>query len=164
MEREVRRLAVDGAVLFTGLRNDVARLLKISDLCVLPSQAREGLGIALIEAMAAGLPVVGTDVGGIPEVIRNGENGFLVPPGSAEPLAQAIGKLVGDQELRIAMGCRGRQIYEERFTLSTMMTQIEALYDQLLDSKGRAFFLRISSICQPLATSGGVGRRAFFSW
>jgi glycosyltransferase involved in cell wall biosynthesis len=139
LEREVRRLAMDEAVLFTGLRNDVSCLLQMSDLCVLPSQTREGLGIALIEAMAAGLPVVGTDVGGIPELIRNGENGFLVPPGSPKPLAQAIGTLVGDRELRIAMGRRGRQIYEARFTLSTMMTQVEALYDQLLERKDRAF-------------------------
>jgi glycosyltransferase involved in cell wall biosynthesis len=138
LETEARRLEIAKSIVFTGTRKDVFPLLWMSDICGLTSQAREGLGVALIEAMAANLPVVGTDVGGIPELICDGENGFLVPPGSPGPLADAIGKLVENRELRVRMGHKGRDIYEKQFTLPRMTQQIEALYDQLLEGKGRA--------------------------
>jgi len=131
LESDSRRLLIDKAVIFTGIRNDVFPLLQTSDIFVLPSQHREGLGIALIEAMAMNLPVIGTMVGGIPEVIMDGENGFLIPPGGSEQLASALKKLVEDPILRVRMGRRGRQLYEEKFTLARMMQQIEALYDDL---------------------------------
>jgi len=88
--------------------------------------------------MAVGLPVIGTNLGGIPEVIVDGENGFLVSPKSPDQLADALMKFVNDQGLRISMGRRGRQIYEEDFTLSKMIRQVETLYDQLLKNKTRA--------------------------
>jgi glycosyltransferase involved in cell wall biosynthesis len=110
-------------------------MLQIADIFALPSQTREGLGLAVIEAMATGLPVIGTDVGGIPELIRDGENGLLVPSGNPEKLADAIRKLSDDQILRSSMGERGRQIYENKFTLTKMIQQIEHLYDELLQQK-----------------------------
>jgi glycosyltransferase involved in cell wall biosynthesis len=134
-ETATRQLMIDQAVVFTGIRQDVFALLQTSDIFVLPSQYREGLGVALIEAMAVGLPVIGTDLGGIPEVIEDGENGFLVSPGSSKQLAEALKKLVNDQALRTGMGRRGRQMYEEKFTLPRMIQQIEALYDHLLERK-----------------------------
>lgn len=135
LETEAQRQKMDGAIVFTGIRNDVFELLQASDIFVLPSIVREGLSLALIEAMSANLPVVGTAVGGIPEVIEDGENGFLVSPGSSAQLAGALKKLVNDQALRTGMGRRGRQIYEKRFTVPTMIKQIETLYDQLLAEK-----------------------------
>jgi glycosyltransferase involved in cell wall biosynthesis len=135
LEIVTRQLMLDRAVVFTGIRQDVFSLLQTADIFVLPSQEREGLGVALIEAMAVGLPVIGTDLGGIPEVIEDGENGFLVSPGSSEQLAEALRKLVADQALRTGMGLRGRQMYEEKFTMPKMIQQIETLYDQLLAEK-----------------------------
>jgi glycosyltransferase involved in cell wall biosynthesis len=137
LETEVQRRKMDGAIVFTGIRNDVFALLQVSDIFVLPSIIREGLSLALIEAMSASLPVIGTEVGGIPEVIEEGGNGFLVSPGSSEQLAEALKKLINDQALRTGMGRRGRQIYEEKFTMPKMIQQIETLYDQLLAEKIR---------------------------
>ncbi len=137
IEAAARKLAIDQSVSLLGVRNDVFELLRASDIFVLPSQNREGLGVALIEAMAAGLPVIGTNLGGIPEIIVEGENGFLVAPGSPGQLADALVKLVDNQGLRVSMGRRGRELYEEKFTLSEMIHRIETLYDQLLENKTR---------------------------
>ena len=137
IETATRQMMMDQAVIFTGMQQDVFSLLQTSDIFVLPSQSREGLGVALIEAMAVGLPVIGTNLGGIPEVIEDGENGFLVAPGSSKQLAEVLKKLVNDQVLRTGMGRRGRQIYEEKFTMPKMIQQIETLYDQLLADKIR---------------------------
>jgi glycosyltransferase involved in cell wall biosynthesis len=138
LEAEARQLLIDKVVIFAGLRDDVFPFLKMADVCVLPSQQREGLGVALIEAMAVGLPVIGTDLGGIPEVIQNGENGLLVSAGSEEELAAAIRTLADNRDLRSSMGRRGREVYEEKFMLSRMIGQIETLYDQLLGCEADA--------------------------
>jgi glycosyltransferase involved in cell wall biosynthesis len=138
LETQARQFLIDQKVIFTGMRTDIDELLNISDVCLLPTLVREGLGMALIEAMAAGLPVIGTEIGGIPEVITNGENGFLVPPGRPEALADAIMSIAKDKDLGIRMGKRGRQLYEEKFTLSNMIRQIETLYDRLPENKHHA--------------------------
>jgi glycosyltransferase involved in cell wall biosynthesis len=135
LETEVKQQKMDRVIVFMGIRNDVLKLLQVSDILVLPSIIREGLSLALIEAMSVSLPVIGTAVGGIPEVIEDGENGFLVSPGSSEQLAVALKKLVNDQALRNGMGRRGRKSYEEKFTMPKMIQQIETLYDQLFEEK-----------------------------
>jgi glycosyltransferase involved in cell wall biosynthesis len=135
LEARTRQLMIDQKVVFAGIRTDVHEYLRISDVCILPSQFREGLGMALLEAMATGLPVIGTHIGGIPEVVQDGENGFLVSPGKPEALADAMTSLAKDKDLRARMGKRSRQIYEEKFSLSKMIRQVEALYDQLLEKK-----------------------------
>jgi glycosyltransferase involved in cell wall biosynthesis len=137
LQEEASASRIESDVIFTGLRKDVPELLGISDIFVLPSISREGLGIALIEAMAMSLPVIGSDIGGIPEVIENHVNGFLVPPGNADRLTHAIETLVSDPDLRKRMGRQGRKIYEQKFTLPKMIQQIEDLYDQLLAEKIR---------------------------
>ncbi|RPH52475.1 MAG: glycosyltransferase [Desulfobacteraceae bacterium] len=132
IEASTRQLMIDRVVLFMGIRKDVFDLLQIADIFVLPTQIREGLGVALIEAMAVGLPIIATSIGGIPEVIEDAGNGFLVSPGSSKQLAEAIRVLVNDQALRTDMGLRGRQIYESKFTMLKMTGLVETMYDELL--------------------------------
>jgi glycosyltransferase involved in cell wall biosynthesis len=87
---------------------------------------------ALIEAMAVGRPVVATDVGGNPEVLVDGETGFLVPPGDPLQLTAAIVKLLESPEMAVEMGTAGRRRVLEHYQVDTMARRIEALYDDLL--------------------------------
>lgn len=128
-------LGISSKVIFAGHRNNVGALLQRSDIFVLNSIRREGLGIAVIEAMASGLPVIGTSVGGLPEVIADQMNGFIVKPGDAHELYHALNRLAGDKLLRKQMGLQGRKIYEEKFTPANMIQQIEELYMQLLEGR-----------------------------
>ncbi len=137
LEAAAARLGIDQAVFFAGNRGDVRKLLQVCDILVLPSLHREGLGVAIIEAMAAGIPVIGSNLGGIPEAIRDGENGLLTAPGDVFGLANAMKKLIEDRELRVSMGSSGLQFYRGKFTLERMMRQIEGLYDELLVGRGR---------------------------
>lgn len=137
LETRARQARIDNKTVFTGLRTDIDAVLSLSDVVLLPSQSREGLGMALIEAMSASLPVIGTNLGGIPEVIQNGINGFLVPTENPYALADAMFILANEANLRIRMGRESRRIYEERFTLSNMIQQIEELYEHLQENKGR---------------------------
>ncbi|HOK06802.1 MAG TPA: glycosyltransferase [Syntrophales bacterium] len=132
LDEKARRLKIDRKVVFTGEQKNIHDLLHIADICLLPSQFREGLGLALVEAMSRGLPLIGTDVGGIPEVISQGVNGLLVAPGDAEALAHAMLTLARDHALRKKMGAASRMIYEEKFTHDKMIKEIRALYDGLL--------------------------------
>ncbi|MEX2195997.1 MAG: glycosyltransferase [Thermoleophilaceae bacterium] len=97
------------------------------DAFVLPS-LWEGLPIAVLEAMAAGLPVVSTTVNGIPEAVEHEESGLLVPPSDPPALADAIERVAADADLRARMGEAGRRRYEERFTLERMIDRFEELY------------------------------------
>ena len=128
----VKGLELTRNVVFTGLRKDIYWLLRLSDIFVLPSLEREGLGMAIIEAMACGLPVIGTRLGGIPEVIEEKANGLLCTPGNPEELAAAIEKLINDNKVRVEMGQVGRKIYEEKFTVVKMVENIESLYNELI--------------------------------
>ena len=129
LEAYVEDLQLSSKVVFAGQRKDIGHLLNLADLCVLPSTEREGLGIALIEALAEGLPVIGAMLGGIPEVIEDNVNGLLVAPGSSRELAAALEKMIRGKGIREKMGRMGRHIYEQRFTVTKMNQRIEALYD-----------------------------------
>ncbi len=128
---------IDRNVIFTGEQHadGVQKMLQISDIFVLPSLFREGLSIALIEAIGMGLPVVASDVGGNPEIVEDRRNGFLFQPGDTDGLARALETLIRDPDSRTRMGLESRKIYEQRFTLSSMVQQIESLYDLLLKKK-----------------------------
>jgi rhamnosyl/mannosyltransferase len=103
------------------------------DLFVLPSRTRsEAFGIVLLEAMARSKPVVATQVGGIPYVVREGETGILVPPFDPIPLAEAICQLLGDPELRHRMGQAGREHVLTNFTREPVTRQLLAIYERLL--------------------------------
>lgn len=135
LRAQIERLRLTDCVIFLGERRDVFSLLKIADIFVLPSSGWEGLGIALVEAMAMGLPLVGTSLGGIPEVIGDGINGFLVSPKNSDQLADAVIRLLKNERLAHKMGKNGQKIYHEKFTVKRMIQAIEKDYLTLLSIK-----------------------------
>jgi len=135
LKTQAEKLGIASRIIFTGVRDDVSRLLCISDIFVLPSIEREGLGLAIIEAMASGLPVVSSVVGGIPEVVENGHSGLLVAPNNEGALTEALETLIRDENLRKRMGAIGKEIYVRKFTHRKMMNDIETLYSDLLNQK-----------------------------
>ncbi|MBI3812628.1 MAG: glycosyltransferase [Nitrospirae bacterium] len=130
-------LGLGESVRFVGFRSDVQRLLPAFDLFVLSSH-EEGLPISLLEAMAAGRPVVATAVGCIPELVSNGERGLVVPPRAPENLADAILKLLSDESARARYGEAGKQHVESRFSLSEMINRYESLYRRATDGRRRS--------------------------
>jgi glycosyltransferase involved in cell wall biosynthesis len=131
----VRERGIEGSVRFFGSRTDVPDFLRAADLFVHPSH-QEGFSNAILEAMAAGLPVIACDVGGNPEAVVDGETGSLVPPRNPERLAAAMEDLFRDEGKRRAMGEAGRRRAEERFSLGRMVAEVEAMYESLLPRKG----------------------------
>ena len=129
----IKELNLNGFVHMLGKRRDIAELLVNADIFVLPSDW-EGVSMALLEAMAAGLPVVATAVGGTPEVVIDGINGLLVPPGDPEALASALTRLLLDPDLRRHIGQAGRQSVVERFNIQHTVQQLQALYENLIYS------------------------------
>jgi sugar transferase (PEP-CTERM/EpsH1 system associated) len=113
-----------------GFRDDTAALYRAMDLFVLPSR-REGISNTVLEAMASGLPVVATRVGGTPEVVVEGETGTLVPPGDPAALARALAAYADDPARRRAEGAAGRRRAEERFSPAAMVRSYLELYDSL---------------------------------
>lgn len=121
-------------VWFPGQRDNVPELLQAFDVFVLPSLA-EGISNTILEAMATGLPVVATDVGGNGELVSHGNTGYLVPSKNAELMADAIRRYAEDPELRATHGQRARSIVESKFDLSTMVQRHLAVYDDRLHGK-----------------------------
>lgn len=118
-------------------------LLEKAAVYVLPSY-QEGLPMSVLEAMAAGLPVVSTPVGGIPEAVSDGVEGYLVQPGDINSLSECLARLLGDADLRRRMGEAGRKKVERLFSTDVVIPQFEAVYAELLDRKPSLFRNRIS--------------------
>ena len=97
----------------------------------------EGLPNVVLEAMACGLPVVATDVGGLREVVEHGRTGLLVPSRNAAALADAMGRLLRDEKTREAFGREGRRCAEKRYSVSSMVHRHEEIFEKLLNSHGR---------------------------
>ena len=131
LRAQAQELGVADLVHFLGTRRDLPQLYRAMDVFVLPS-LWEGLPLVLLKAMAAGLPVVATQVSGSREVIIDGENGCLVPPGQPEPLAQAILKLYQRPDLRLAWGQQARGTIAQKYSQQAMLRQLEALYQSLV--------------------------------
>jgi glycosyltransferase involved in cell wall biosynthesis len=134
LEAQAAHLCVRDRVIFLGHRDDVAELLATCDLLVLPS-LYEGLPLSVLEAMAAGKPVVATSVGGTPEAVLDGETGFLVPSRDPTALVRAIQRLLTDACLRRKMGMAGRRRVQRNFSPTQMVAGVTQIYEKLLDGQ-----------------------------
>lgn len=130
LEALIRASGLQGRVRLLGQRDDVARLLRASDVSVLVSE-REGFSNAVVESLAAGVPVVATDVGGNPDAVADGETGFLISVGDTAALANRLARLIADPDLRAALGARARTA-APRFGLQAMVHATERLYLECL--------------------------------
>jgi glycosyltransferase involved in cell wall biosynthesis len=135
VEDEIGRLGAGSSVRLLGERTDVAELLATADVFVLSTRS-EGLPLSVLEAMAAGLPVIASNVGGIPELVVHGVSGVLVPPGDPNALAEAIEGLVQNPSLAHELGDAGRRRVVENFDLEAVREAHLALYRRLLASRG----------------------------
>lgn len=129
LEKLIRHYNLKNVILW-GFQNNSQTYLEKSDIFVLPS-VKEGFPYTILEAMAAGLPIVATRVGGIPEAIKDGENGFLVPPSDSQALAQKIFVLIESSGERIRMSKKNRARVAELFSLDLMLRKTEEIYNQL---------------------------------
>ncbi len=127
----VRNFGLEDRVEFLGHREDARRVLCGMDIMVQPSR-REALGLSVLEALSAGVPVVASSVGGLPEVVEDGVNGFVVCPEDPEALSERIRALVIDRSLREALSGGARQTYLRRFTLERMAQETAGVYREVL--------------------------------
>ncbi len=137
LEAQAARLGLSASVRFLGERDDVADLLAASDIGVLASH-EEGFSNAVLEGMAAGLPMVVTDVGGNAEAVINGGCGYVVPARAPAALALALGDLIGDADRRQAMGAAARRRVASSFSIDTCVAAYAALYEELWDRRPNA--------------------------
>lgn len=133
LESRVKELRITDSVRFLAIRSDIPNLLQVADGFVL-SSLWEGLPVALLEAMAAGLPVVATKVEGVEDVIFDSYNGLLIPPADSGALSQAIISLLSNEELRIRLGNAGKALVKEKYTIDRMCEQYEVLFQHSLKS------------------------------
>ena len=154
---ELERMAADHGiadrVVFAGMRRDVPELLHLIDVLVL-SSTTECLPMALLEGMAAGRPVIGTAVGGIPEIIEDGVTGYVVPPGLPAAMAERMVAVLGDRERAREMGMAARRRVESEFSLERSVQDAErAMTDTLLRNR-RAVPLRLSLVVDHISIGG----------
>jgi len=135
LEDQARSLGISEYVSFMGNVTNVEALISTFDIAVLASCEREGLGLALLEAMAGGIPVIGTNVGGIPEIIENKKNGLLVKPYDSKSIAQAIILMCSDWPRTKNMGDKARLTVEKKFSKEIMLKTITKLYLELYNGK-----------------------------
>ena len=134
IEQSISQLELKDRVRLLGERKDVVQQLKESQGFILVSDW-EGLPISILEAMRAGLPVIASDIGGIPEMIDDHVNGFLIPKGDKEQLINKLSILFCNRDLRIKMGMASREKYENQFKISKMVEQTLAIYIELITSR-----------------------------
>jgi glycosyltransferase involved in cell wall biosynthesis len=131
LEAQAGRLGLASHVHFTGWRDDVGEMLALADAFVLPSES-EGFGRVLVEAMAMGRAVVATNVGGIPDIVLDGETGLLVEPANPAALAHAVRALFDDPARAARLGAAGRARAESTFSLGAHVAAVERVYDEVL--------------------------------
>ncbi len=136
LEALTKSLGIQTNVVFLGERSDVPELLAQAGFFVSSSKS-EGISLTILEAMAVGLPVVTTRVGGNPEIILEGQTGYLVPDQNPEALATAMLRMLAQRDQWPAMGQLGRQRVEQQFEIRTMIRQYEELYTEVLGSRTR---------------------------
>jgi glycosyltransferase involved in cell wall biosynthesis len=135
LEQRAQELGVARDTVFLGYQEDVAPFYAAFDVLVLPS-GNEGTPVTVIEALAAERPVVATRVGGVPDVVRDGEDGFLVEAGATEDLADRLGRLARDPALRARMGKKGRERVLPRYAVERLVDDVDELYRSLLSAGG----------------------------
>ncbi|MCK4364174.1 MAG: glycosyltransferase family 4 protein, partial [Candidatus Aminicenantes bacterium] len=133
LKRKALEMGISDNIIFLGWRDDLAKIISIYDIFVLPS-LNEGMGRVLVEAMALGKSIVASNVGGIPDLVTHGKNGFLVPPKNPKELAKYIQVLLEDKDKREKMGLAGKEI-AYNFTSERMIEKIANLYKKLLTQK-----------------------------
>jgi glycosyltransferase involved in cell wall biosynthesis len=131
LERRAHELGIMKRTLFLGYQEQVAPYYAALDAMILPS-GNEGTPVSAIEALAAGRPVVATRVGGLPDVVREGQDGFLVAPGAVDELADRLERLAADEDLRRRMGEAGRERVLPRYSVERLIDDVDALYRSLL--------------------------------
>lgn len=130
LDRQAKELDVEDIIFFLGFRKDIPKILSSLDLFVLSSHL-EGMGSSILDAMASRLPVVATKVGGIPEVVINGETGLLVPPRNPSALARAILMLYSDKTLASRLGQKGYELVHRKFSAEAMADKVVRLYEKV---------------------------------
>jgi N-acetyl-alpha-D-glucosaminyl L-malate synthase BshA len=134
IEAMVRQIGLINWVRFIGKQLNFVEVLQNSDVFLLPSET-EGFGLAGLEALSCGVPVVASRVGGIPEVVEDGENGFLHPVGEISSMAQSVIHLLRDASLYRRMSAAARQMVERKWQMEPMVSRYENYYRQILDSR-----------------------------
>ena len=137
-EDHLHRMAVElgltEVIVFAGFRTDIPQVLNTLDVFVLASQ-REGLGVSLLEASCCGLPIVASNVGGIPEIVQDGVTGLLVPPADSNALADKIAYLLEHREEARRLGRSARELIREKFSVETMVSAYWDLYHELAQQR-----------------------------
>ncbi|MHB8481163.1 MAG: glycosyltransferase family 4 protein [Nitrospiria bacterium] len=132
---EAKELGIERNILFLGRREDVHEIMSIFDIFVLPS-IREGLPLVLLEAMAASLPIIASDVGGISRAVKEGINGFLVKPQDPDILYERIKNLLENAELREVFARNAQALFQKEFSLERMIREYETVYQECLALAG----------------------------
>jgi len=136
LQRLAKNLGVEQSICFAGYRKDVAAWLNRFDIFVLPSLS-EGMPVSVLEAMFMKKPVIATSVGGVPEVIENGEDGLLVPPKNPEELADAIVHMITDSALRESIAMKGYEKVQKQYRVDVMIKRYQDVFISLLKQKKR---------------------------
>jgi Glycosyltransferase len=132
LESFASEMGLSSRIIFTGFKEDIHNYLKIIDVFLLTSFS-EGTAMTLLEAMASSLPCIATDVGGNPEIVKDGETGFVVPNDDEKILAEKICGLLRDRDLIANMGKAGRRRFKEYFTVDKMVAAYEEIYEEITD-------------------------------
>ena len=131
LQDEAKKYGIDRQVFFLGPRLDIPEILNVLDLYVLPS-LWEGLPMVILEAMAAGCPIVASNVGGVPKVITHGENGLLVEPKNIDQLVSSVDRLLRDVDLRLKFSQKNLELVHNKYSSKAMTEQYEQLYLKVL--------------------------------
>ncbi len=131
IQARIAELGLTEQVKMLGFREDLLDVFRSLDIFVIPSVEGDTIPQVLMQALALGLPVVSTTVGSIPDVIQDGETGFMVPPKNAAALADRIEILLDDQDLRRSLGARGHSLIESHYSLDRMLDRLEKVYEEV---------------------------------
>jgi glycosyltransferase involved in cell wall biosynthesis len=131
---QIRQKKLDGAVVFAGFREDIPELLNAMDVFVLPS-FEEGMPQSLLQALAMERAVVASAVGGVPEIVQDGQTGFLVPPRDPVALAEKVGSLFRNPDQGKVLGQAGRRVIKQDYSMEAMVAKTEQLYSSLWEKR-----------------------------